>query len=159
MDESGYDAEEERALEVMAAARRLFEDGDRFGGGWFDRQRRSGRITIFVCAIAPTSEEVESLDGIAAETDLPLTVVPVKYSMAQLLDNYDRLAGRDLPEGSVSWGVDPTHNALRFVLRRVDEDIVSYLHEHVPPDALWVEIEPRAGHAVAFGDAQDPLGA
>jgi hypothetical protein len=36
MDESGYDAEEERALEVMAAARQLFEDGDRLGGGWFD---------------------------------------------------------------------------------------------------------------------------
>jgi hypothetical protein len=158
MDEFGYDAEEERALEVMAAARRLFEDGDRFGGGWFDRQRRSGRITIFVCAIAPTSQEVESLDGIAAETDLPLTVVPVKYSMAQLLDYYERLAGLELPEGCAGFGMDATHNALRLVLRRVDEDIVSYLHEHVPPDALWVEIEPRAGHAVAFGDAQDPPG-
>jgi hypothetical protein len=101
---------------------------------------------------------VESLDGIPAKPGLPLTVVSVKYSMAHLLGYYERLAGRDLLEGSVSWGVDPTHNALRFVLRRVDEDIVSYLHEHVPPDALWVEIEPRAGHAVAFGDAQDPLG-
>jgi hypothetical protein len=158
MDESGYDAEEERALEVMAAARRLFEDGDRFGGGWFDRQRRNGRITIIVCAIAPTSEEAESLDGIAAEAGLPLTVVPVKYSMAQLIDYCERLAGRDLPEGCVSLAMDATHNALRLVLRRVDENIVSYFHEHVPPDALWVEIQPRAGRAFAYGDAQDPLG-
>jgi len=63
VDGSGYHSEQERAMEVMDLARRLFAEGDRFASGWFDRQGRDGKIALFVCAVAPTSEEVEALDG------------------------------------------------------------------------------------------------
>lgn len=104
-------------MEVMDAARRLFAEGDRFVSGWYDRQRRDGRIALFVCAVAPTSEEVKALDGIAAEAGLPLTVVPVKYSETQLLDFYERFSDRELPAGCVVFGMDPMHNSIRLVLR------------------------------------------
>jgi len=61
MDESGLDAQQERALAVMDTARRLFEEGDRFGSGRFDPHRGRG-MALFVCAVTPTSEEVEALD-------------------------------------------------------------------------------------------------
>jgi hypothetical protein len=99
-----------------------------------------------------------ALSTTAASEWLSVAVVPVKYSTAQLLDYYERLGGRDLPEGCVIFGIDATHNAFRLVLPRVDEDIVSYFHAQVPSEALWVEVEPRAGRAFAYGDAQDPLG-
>jgi hypothetical protein len=137
-------------MEVMDVARRLFAEGDRFASGWFDRQGRDGKIALFVCAVAPTSEEVEALDGEAAKAALPLTVVSVKYSETQLLDFYERVPDRELPAGCVSFGMDAMHNAMRLVLRRVDDEALSFFRQRIPSDALRIEIEPRAGHAVAL---------
>ena len=76
--------------------------------------------------------------------------MPVKYSETQLLDFYERVSGRNLPAGCVVFGMDPTHNALRLVLRRVDPEAVSFFQRQIPSDALRLEIEPRAGRAVAM---------
>ena len=53
---------------------------------------------------------------------MPLTVVSVKYSETQLLDFYERVPDRELPAGCVSFGMDAMHNAMRLVLRRVDDE-------------------------------------
>jgi hypothetical protein len=150
MAEGGYDVEQDRAMEVMAEARRIFGEGDRSASGWFDRVQRRDTISLFVCAVSPTAEEIHELDTIAAEAGLPLTVVPVRYSHAQLMSFYERCTGSGLSSSVVSFGMDSMHNALCVRLRRLDPDALSFFRERIPEDALWIEIEPRAPHALAM---------
>jgi hypothetical protein len=138
-------SEDEGALEVMRAASRIFGD-DRYGGGWLDRLLRpDGRVSLFVCAVHPTQDEIDELDRLAAERGLPLTVVSVKYSYPQLVDIYERMSGEELPSSCTQFGMDAAHNALTARLRAVDNEAVSFFEARVPPDALRIEIDPRAG--------------
>jgi hypothetical protein len=144
------DSGEEGALEVMRAAIRLFGESDRFGSGWFSRFRRpDGRISLFICAVHPTQEEIDELDRLAAERGLPLTVVSVKYSYRQLVDIYERMSREELPSSCTQFGMDAEHNALTARLRTIDDEAVSFFEVRVPPDALRIEIEPRAGWPAA----------
>ena len=138
-------SEEEGALEAMRAASRIFGD-DRYGSGWLDRLLRpDGRISLFVCAVRPTQDEIDELDRLAAERGLPLTVVSVKYSYRQLVDIYEGMSGEELPSSCTQFGIDAAHNALTARLRTVDSEAVSFFEARVPPDALRIEIELRAG--------------
>jgi hypothetical protein len=153
------DSGEEGALEVMRAASRIFGEDDRFGSGWLDRLRHpDGRITLFVCAVHPTLEEIDELDRLAAERGLPLTVVPVKYSYRQLVDIYERMSRVQLPSSCTQFGMDAEHNALTARLRTLDSEAVSFFEARVPPDALRIEIEPRAGWWHAATLASVPTG-
>ena len=135
------------ADEVMAAARRIFGVEDRYGGGWLDHTRTRGRTSVFVCAVQPTQDEIGSLDRIAEQAGLPLTVVPVEFSHADLLGLHERVSGRSLPASElfVSFGMDSVHNALCLRLRAFDEEAITYFRARVPAGALRIEIEPRAG--------------
>jgi hypothetical protein len=150
MDQGGHDERQDKALEIMNAGRRIFADGDRFASGWFDL-RSSSNLAVFICAVRPTSEEVDALDRLAADSHVALSVVSVKYSEAQLLAFYERCSDRALPRSCASFGMDAMHNALRLTLRNVDEEALSFFRERVPADALWIEIEPRAPRAFAAG--------
>jgi hypothetical protein len=150
MDKGDHDERQGKELEIMDAGRRIFADGDRFASGWFDRQT-SSNLAVFVCAVRPTSDEVDVLDRLAADSHVSLTVVSAKYSEAQLLAFYERCSDRDLPTSCASFGMDAMHNALRLTLRYVDDEALSFFRERVPADALWVEIEPRAPRAFAAG--------
>lgn len=157
MEPTEDDSEEQGAREVMRAASRIFGEDDRFGSGWLDRLLRpDGRISLFVCAVRPTQEEIDELDRLAAERGLPLTVVVVKYSYRQLVDIYERISGEMLPSSCTSFGMDAVHNALTARLRTVDNDAVSFFQARVPPDALRIEIEPRAAgwHAATLKNFQ-----
>src|SRR5437870_13828628 len=81
------------ADEVMEAARRIFGLEDRYGGGWLDHIRTQGRISVFVCAVNPTYDEIESLDRVANRVGLPLTVIPVEFSYTDLLRFHERVSG------------------------------------------------------------------
>ena len=68
-----------------------------------------------------------------------------------LLTFYERLAGEDLPgDACVSYGFDAATNGLVFTLRRLDDEVVSHVHERVPADAVRITVEPRSSHAIAI---------
>jgi hypothetical protein len=85
------------------------------------------------------------LDQAAKKAGYGLTVTSVRYSYAQLVALYDQLAGSNLPgDACISYGVDAEANALRFTLTRLDMEIVAYILERVPAEAVRVTVEPRA---------------
>jgi hypothetical protein len=87
----------------------------------------------------------------AGKAGYGLAVTSVRYSYAELLTFYERLAGEDLPgDACVSYGFDAETNALVFTLRRLDDEVVSHVHERVPSDAVRITVEPRAPHGVAM---------
>jgi hypothetical protein len=138
------------ADEVLAAARRIFGVEDRYGGDWLDHTRLQGRTSVFVCAVKPTQDEIESLDRDAERAGLPLTVIPVEFSYADLLGFDESISGSLRASNLfVSFGMDSVHNALCLRLRALDEEAIAYFRARIPTGALRIEIEPRAGHAVA----------
>jgi hypothetical protein len=80
-----------------------------------------------------------------------LTVTSVRYGYVELVALYDQLAGSDLPgDACISYGFDAQANALRFTLTRLDMDVVAYILERVPAEAVRITVEPRAGRAFAL---------
>lgn len=65
MDKPGYAQWQEAAMEIMDAGRRIFADGDRFASGWFHGRSSSRYLREFVCAVSPTSAEVDALDRLS----------------------------------------------------------------------------------------------
>jgi hypothetical protein len=138
---------QERGLAVIDAAASTFGQ-ERFASG---QVHQVPRPTIHLYAVDPTQEEITALDQAAKKAGYACTVTSVRYSYAELVALYDQLAGSDLPgDACISYGVDAEANALRFTLTRLDMDVVAYILERVPADAVRITVEPRAGRAVAL---------
>jgi len=138
---------QERGLAVIDAAASTFGQ-ERFASG---QVHQVPRPTIHLYAVDPAQEEITTLDQAAKNAGYACTVTSVRYSYAELVALYDQLAGSDLPgDACISYGVDAEANALRFTLTRLDIDVVAYILERVPADAVRITVEPRAGRAVAL---------
>lgn len=130
----------------MRAAIDVFGEHDRFAGGWYGPQVSAGDRRIYLCAVDPSPAEIEALAAVAAESGWRLTVVPAKYSRAELLRFCESLNEHG-PLGAdalVSYGFDPVHNAIRIELCRPDDRLLAYARERIPDDAVRVEVTPRA---------------
>ena len=138
---------QERGLAVFDVAASTFGE-KRFASGQIQQVPRP---TLHLYAVDPTQTEITALDRVAGKAGYGLTVTSVRYSYAELLTFYERLAGQDLPgDACVSYGFDAAANALVFTLRRLDDEVVSHVHERVPADAVRITVEPRAPHAFAI---------
>jgi hypothetical protein len=138
---------QERGLAVLRAAASTFGE-QRFASGQIQQVPRP-RLHLY--AVNPTQPEITALDRAARKAGYGLAVTSVRYSHAELLTFYERLAGEDLPgDACVSYGFDAETNALVFTLRRLDDEIVSPVQERVPAGAVRITVEPRAPHAVAM---------
>jgi hypothetical protein len=138
---------QERGLAVLDAAASAFGE-KRFASGQIQQVPRP---MLHLYAVDPTQAEITALDQPAAKAGYGLTVTTVRYSYAELVALYDQLAGSDVPgDACISYGVDAEANALRFTLTRLDMDVVAYILERVPAEAVRITVEPRAGRAVAL---------
>ena len=138
---------QERGLAVIDAAASTFGQ-ERFASG---QVHQVPRPTIHLYAVDPTQEEITALDQAAKKAGYACAVTSVRYSYAELVALYDQLAASDLPgDACILYGVDAEANALRFTLTRLDMDVVAYILERVPADAVRITVEPRAGRAVAL---------
>jgi hypothetical protein len=138
---------QERGLAVFDAAASTFGE-KRFASGQIEQVPRP---MIHLYAVDPKQAEITALDQAAGKAGYGLTVTSVRYSYAELLAFYERLAGESLPgDACVSYGFDAAANVLRFTLRRLDSEVVSHIHERVPADAVRITVEPRAPHAIAI---------
>ena len=138
---------QERGLAIIDAAASTFGQ-ERFASG---QVHQVPRPTIHLYAVDPTQEEITALDQAAKKAGYACTVTSVRYSYAELVALYDQLAGSDLPgDACILYGVDAEANALRFTLTSLDMDVVAYILERVPADAVRITVEPRAGRAVAL---------
>jgi hypothetical protein len=138
---------QERGLAVLDAAASTFGE-KRFASGQIHQVPRP---TLHLYAVNPTQPEIAALDRAAVKAGYGLTVTSVRYSYAELLTFYERLAGENLPgDACVSYGFDAATNALVFTLRRLDDEVLSHVHERVPADAVRITVEPRAPHAIAI---------
>ena len=138
---------QERGLALLDAAASAFGD-KRFASGQIQQVPRP---MLHLYAVDPTQAEITALDQAAGKAGYGLTVTTVRYSYAELVALYDQLAGSDVPgDACVSYGVDAEANALRVHLTRLDMDVVAYILERVPAEAVRTTVEPRAGRAVAL---------
>jgi hypothetical protein len=138
---------QERGLAVLDAAASTFGE-KRFASGQIQQVPRP---TLHLYAVNPTQPEITALDRAAGKAGYRLTVTSVRYSYAELLTFYERLAGENWPgDACAFYGVDAAANALVFMLRRLDDEVVSHIHERVPADAVRITVEPRAPHAFAI---------
>ena len=124
---------QERGLAVLDAAASTFGQ-KRFASGQIQQVPRP---MLHLYAVDPTQAEITALDQAAEKAGYGLTVTSVRFSYAELLAFYERLAGEDLPgDACVSYGFDAAANALVFTLRRLDDELVSHVHERAPADAV-----------------------
>ena len=138
---------QQRGGAVLDAAASTFGE-KRFASGQI---QQAPRPTLHLYAVDPTQSEITALDLAAGKAGYGLTVTSVRYSYAELLAFYEQLGGDDLPgDACVSYGLDAAANALRFTLRRLDDELVSHIHERVPADAVRISVEPRSSHAIAI---------
>lgn len=138
---------QERGLAVLDAAASTFGE-KRFASGQIQQVPRP---MLHLYAVDPSQPEIMALDRTAGNSGYGLIVTSVRYSYAELLTFYERLAGEDLPgDACVSYGFDAATNALVFTLRRLDDEVVSHVHERVPADAVRITVEPRAPRAIAI---------
>jgi hypothetical protein len=139
---------QEQALGFLETARVHLLERD--GGAWLDWE---GGGTIHVAILDPTPEDLRLLTADVANLPWSVAIVAVNHSREQLVGLVEELSNADLPstepDSWVSLGWSPIHNAVVATLRRVDQAAIDWLKEHVPADALRVEIRPSAGRAYA----------
>jgi hypothetical protein len=136
-----------RGRAVLDAAASTFGE-KRFASG---RIQQVPRPTLHLYAVDPTQTEITALDRATGKAGYGLTVTSVRFCYAELLAFYERLTEEDLPgDACVSYGVDAAANALVFTLRRLDDEVLSHVHERVPADAVRITVEPRSSHAIAI---------
>jgi hypothetical protein len=149
MDAAEIDWElQARGQTVFQAAAEMFGEG-RFARGLF------GQIpvpTLHICAVDPSQNEIVELDQAAQKAGWGLTVTRVRYSYADLLGFYETLSAEQLPGDDVwvSFGLDDMANAIRFTLRRLDNEAMEFVRKRLPADAIRFDIQPRAPRAVAM---------
>ena len=138
---------ESRGRVVLESATEMFGD-ERFAGAWYEH----GPVpTLHVFAVDPVQSEITALDTTAKEAGLGLTVIPARYSYVELVEFCERLSDA-MPGGDACFGFgpDPRANAIQFTLRRLDEDVLAYIRERIPADAIRIIVKPRAPRAVAI---------
>jgi hypothetical protein len=142
MDEEKRD---DAALQVFQYAEQLV-GADNYGGGWIDRSLP--RPTLGMALVAPSVNDVSSIQEVAKRAEWPLIIDDVRYSRAQLLASYDGLEGPN-SDVVVSFGWDARVNKVAVDMTAPDDAAVAYFRDRIPEDALLIRYVPY-GRALAF---------